>query len=357
MLTAVILAGGRGERFWPLSRKGLPKQFINLLGEGTMLQITVQRVRDLVDIDHVFVVTSAEYAPIVAEQLPELPKANILIEPEGRNTAPCIGLAAAVIEKLDPQAVMMVLPADHYINEVDKYVQVLKAATTMAAHEDALITIGIKPNRPETGYGYIQVAQPEGLYQERQAYRVEAFVEKPHYERAVEYLSSGQYLWNSGMFVWNVRAIRQAIQQFLPALDECIEALQAVYGTEQFDEVLQREYAKTEKTSIDFGVMENAQAIYVFPGDFGWDDVGAWPALNRLRPTDEHNNVVEGNVITQGTKDSIIIGGERLIAVVGVKDLVVVDTDDVLLLCDTQQAQVVKQALEQLKRRGLEQYL
>ena len=348
-VTAVIMAGGRGERFWPKSRVNYPKQFLSLTSDGdTMIQKTVKRLLPLVSMEDIFVVTNVKYAALVQEQLPELPAENILLEPCSRNTAPCIGLAAAVIRKKYGDAMMLVLPSDHLIRYEEMYVDVLRQAVAVAERDENLVTIGITPTYPETGYGYINFERDTDLGMPG-VYRVERFVEKPDLDTAKEYLASHRYLWNSGMFVWKTSSILANIQKLMPDIYEGLERIEAAVGTGSYASVLETEYHAFRSESIDFGVMEKAENIYTLPGSFGWDDVGNWLAVERINPTNEYGNYIEGDVITIGTERSTICGGKRLIAAVGIEDLIVVDTDDAVLICAKDSTQDVKKVIENLK--------
>ncbi|MBQ8687533.1 MAG: mannose-1-phosphate guanylyltransferase [Ruminococcus sp.] len=351
-ITAVIMAGGRGERFWPKSRTNLPKQFLSLTADKeTMIQKTVSRLLPMVDLADIFVVTNAQYASLVEEQLPGLPKENIILEPCGRNTAPCISLAAAVIgKKYAGEAMMLVLPSDHLIRYEDMYIDTLRKAVSVAEEGSRLVTIGITPTYPETGYGYIKFERSAGG--ESGVYQVERFVEKPDLETAKEYLASEKYLWNSGMFVWKTSTILWNLEKYMPQVYAGTRAIAAHFGTEKFDAALSECYAELPSDSIDFGVMEKAQEIYTIPGSFGWDDVGNWLAVERINETNELGNYVEGDVIAIGTERSTICGKNRLIAAVGVEDLIVVDTDDALLICAKSNTQDVKKVIETLKERN-----
>lgn len=348
-VTAVIMAGGRGERFWPKSRGNYPKQFLSLTKDGeTMIQKTVKRLLPMVAMDDVFVVTNVSYAALVKEQLPQLPEENILLEPCARNTAPCIGLAAAVIRKKYGEAMMLVLPSDHLIRYEDMYVDTLRQAVAVAEKDQNLVTIGITPTYPETGYGYINFERDTDLGMAG-VYRVERFVEKPDLETAKQYLASHRYLWNSGMFVWKASSILANLESLMPDIYAGLERIEAAVGTVEFPSVLETEYHAFRSESIDFGVMEKAENIYTLPGSFGWDDVGNWLAVERINSTNEYGNYIEGDVITIGTERSTICGGKRLIAAVGVEDLIVVDTDDAVLICAKDSTQDVKKVIENLK--------
>lgn len=346
--TAVIMAGGRGERFWPRSRTGCPKQFLSLTSDGeTMIQKTVNRLKGLVSPEDVFVVTNESYAGLVKEQLPELPEENILLEPAARNTAPCIALAAMVIKKKYGESTMLVLPSDHLIKFNQMFIDTLKTAVSAAQKGSRLVTIGITPTYPETGYGYIHFG--EGDSSEPMIYSVKRFVEKPNIELAKEYYNSGEYLWNSGMFVWKVSSIEENIRRFLPDMQEGMDRIYEAAGTEGFNAAVAEVFPKFRSESIDFGVMEKASEVCTLPGNFGWDDVGNWLALERINRTNEYGNMVQGDVISINTKNTIVCGGKKLIATVGIEDLVIVDTDDALLICAKDSTQDVKKVIENLK--------
>lgn len=347
-ITAVIMAGGKGERFWPQSRVNHPKQFLSLTPDGkTMIQKTVARLSSLVNNDDIFVVTNKNYIETLHEQLPELLEENIIAEPAARNTAPCIGLAASIIQKkYEQDTIMLVLPSDHLIKFTAMYIDTLKTAIKTAEQGERLVTIGITPTYPETGYGYINFASNEA---QNGAYEVIRFVEKPDIEKAKNYVNSGEYLWNSGMFVWKTSTILTNIKAFLPDIYEGVISISNSYGTDCFDECLSREFPKLRSESIDFGVMEKADSIYTIPGNFGWDDVGNWLALERINPTNEFGNMVKGDVISIDTKNTTVVGNKKLIATVGVESLVVVDTDDAILVCAKDSTQDVKKVIDNLK--------
>ncbi len=353
--TALIMAGGRGERFWPRSRKSLPKQFLSLTDDDrTMIRLTVDRILPLVKMEDIYIATNAAYKDLVKEQLPGIPECNILCEPIGRNTAPCIGLGLMhMLNKYD-DSVMMVLPSDSLIKDGDRYRELIKEACDIAASGDNLVTMGIKPNCPETGYGYIKFLAGE---KKGSAYKVDKFVEKPSLDLAKEYLASGEYLWNAGMFVWSLSTIRKQFEAFLPDMVKGLSEIKDAIGSPDEDRVLREVFPTLESISIDYGIMEKAGSIYTIPGDFGWDDVGSWLAVERIRSTNEDNNVLAGNVITIGTKDCIIEAQDKLIAAVGLKDIVVVDTKDATLICDKAATADIKKVLEELRNTKKEEYL
>ncbi|MDI3534982.1 MAG: mannose-phosphate guanylyltransferase [Thermosediminibacterales bacterium] len=357
MLTAVIMAGGKGERFWPKSRTKLPKQLLKLFGNETMIQQTVNRLTRILDYEDIYIVTNKDYAEAIAQQLPLLPEENIIVEPMGKNTAPCIGLAALHIERKDPEAVMIVLPSDHLIKEEEKFLKTIKAAAHIAKEGENLVTLGINPTRPETGYGYIQAGKKIKEIEGNQVFKVQRFVEKPNLQTAKKYINSGDYLWNSGMFIWKVSTILQEIKKHMPELYSGLVNLKRALGTEEEDEVLEVEYSKFNSISIDYGIMEKADSIFVIPGDFGWDDVGSWTSLERIYEKDKNGNIMKGNIVSLDTEKCIIEANGKLIATLGVKNLIVVDTEDATLICSKDKAQEIKRLLQEVKRNKLETYL
>ena len=347
-ITAVIMAGGRGERFWPKSRNSCPKQFLSLTSDGeTMIRKTVNRLRPMVEAEDIFIVTNAAYKDLVKDQLPEVSEENILAEPCARNTAPCIAFAAAVIGRKYDDAIMLVLPSDHLIGYEDIYISTLKKAVAVAEEGKNLVTIGITPTYPETGYGYINFGKEAGS-----AYEVERFVEKPDLATAKKYLASGKYLWNSGMFVWKISSIMTDLKEFMPDIYEGALRIGESFGTDKFTETLVKEFTAFTSESIDFGIMEKASNIFTIPGSFGWDDVGSWLAVERINETDDDKNYVDGDVITVDSQRTTICGGKRLVAAIGTRDIIIVDTDDVLLVCSKNNTQDVKKVIAQLKERG-----
>ena len=353
--TALIMAGGRGERFWPKSRKSLPKQFLSLTDDGrTMIQLTVERIRPLIDLEDIYISTNRAYRGLVMEQLPGIPPENILCEPVGRNTAPCIGLGAVHIAKKYEDAVMMVLPSDHLIKYNQMFLNALKDGCSIAEKGKNLVTIGITPDYPETGYGYIKFLPQQA---DGNAYAVDRFVEKPDMETAKEYLESEEYLWNSGMFIWKVSTILDNMKSMLPDLHQGLFNIAEAIGTDKQEMVLEKVFPELESVSIDYGVMEKAENIFILPGVFGWDDVGSWLAVERIPKSNESGNVVTGNIITINSKNNIIQGGKKLIAAVGLENLIIVDTEDATLICDKGSTPDIKLVLENLKICNREEYL
>ncbi|MEF9969243.1 MAG: mannose-1-phosphate guanylyltransferase [Ruthenibacterium sp.] len=355
--TAVIMAGGKGERFWPKSRANLPKQFLSLTGDGkTMIQLTVERLLNVVAMEDIFVVTNKNYRDIVQQQLPLLPADNILCEPMAKNTAPCAAYAAAVIGAKYGDAVMCIVPSDHIIKNQHLFADNLKLAARIAEKDNQLVTIGITPTYAETGYGYIKFKQDTGDEMPG-AYQVDCFVEKPDIDTARRYLDEGTYLWNSGMFVWKVSSILQNMQTFLPEIYDGAEKIKQAFGTASYEQTVYDVFSACPSVSIDYGIMEKAENIYTIPGTFAWDDVGSWLSLERINLVDGKGNFIKGNVVEIGTENSVFMSEHRLIAAVGVQNLIVVETDDVTLVCDKDNTQDVKKIVEKLRAQGATQYL
>lgn len=353
--TALIMAGGKGERFWPRSRVTLPKQFLSLTDDGkTMIQLTVERIRPLVELEDVYIATNKNYKELVKQQLPGLPEENILCEPVGRNTAPCIGLGAVHVAKKYDDAVMIVLPSDHLIKHNDIFAETFINACALAEEGENLVTVGITPNYPETGYGYIKY---DSTAKNGESYPVQRFVEKPDLETAKSYLADGSYLWNSGMFVWRVSTILDCFKKYMPSTHDGLLKIKEAVGTPQEDTVLEKEFPNLESQSVDYGIMEKAENIYTLAGNFGWDDVGSWLAVGRIKQNDENGNVVNGNVVTVNTKNCVIEGADKLIATVGLRDVVVVDTKDATLITTKENAGEIKQVLAKLRESGRNEYL
>lgn len=352
------MAGGSGERFWPYSRKEKPKQFLPVAGEGTLLQQAVRRARLLAPWSNIYIVTGSQYLGLVREQVPDLPQENLLVEPVGRDTAPCIALAASILWARDPETVMVVLPSDHIILDEMRFAEVIREAVVTAKETKGLVTIGIRPTRPETGYGYIHVG-PISWMEKGRALRVRKFTEKPDLETAMAFLASGEYLWNSGMFVWEVRVILDALERYLPKLACGMRPIAEAIGTARFEAVLAEHFPRLPKISIDYGVMEKADNVWAVPGDFGWDDLGTWTALERVAGKDADGNLVQGQAVLVDTRETIIRSDSdnKLVVTFGLKDTLVVDTPDVLLVADKKRAQDLKAVLNELRRQGLDRFL
>jgi mannose-1-phosphate guanylyltransferase len=354
---AVIMAGGKGTRFWPRSRERMPKHLLDILGERTILRDTVDRIRPIVPADRTLVVTGRSHAAEVIRQLPEIPPGNILIEPVGRNTAPCIGLAALHILSRVRDEVMLVLPSDHRIGDDAAFRRILVAAAGEANRGDPLVTVGIPPTGPETGYGYIEQGALASTFGDDRIYRVRSIREKPPREEAERYLAQGGFSWNSGMFVWKASTIMRAIERHIPDLHRGLIQIRQAIGTDREEEVVAEIYAGLKPISIDYGVMEKAEEVLVIPGSFGWSDLGSWDALWEVSEKDAQGNAVRGEFIGVDAADSLIHSPGKLVALVGVRDLLVVETEDALLVCRRGRSQEVRTVVEEIEKRGRKEYL
>jgi mannose-1-phosphate guanylyltransferase len=348
------MAGGSGTRFWPRSTQAQPKQFLKLFGERTMLQSTVDRILPVVPSDRIWIVTNDRYVDLVSEQLPGVPKANIIGEPVAKNTAPCVALAAALIREQDPSATMVVLPADHLISQPERFRSILQTAAAKAEQQETLVTIGIKPDRPETGYGYIEFDKDDGESIEgNEVKRVIQFREKPDEETAREFIDSGNFLWNSGMFIWRISTILNEFRRHQPEIYEQVEQLTPAIATDHQKKAVNAFYHGCPSISIDYGIMEHAETVYVVPGEFGWNDVGSWRAVYDLREKDEQGNVIQSEQAELEASANNLIYSEsgKVVALVGVDNLAVVETDKAILVCNLDEAQGVKQIVEALKEK------
>lgn len=352
-LHPVIMAGGSGTRFWPLSRKSRPKQFLPLASESPLISDTASRLKGLASPEDIWVVCGKVHAPQVGKLVKGIKKSHVLVEPVARNTAPAIALAAAHVYEEDMDGILVVLPSDHHIANPKGFRDTLAVAAELAG-DGSIVTVGIKPRSPETGYGYIRV----GDKLSGEARRVAAFVEKPNLETAKSYLASGDYLWNGGIFVFRADVMLKAIDEHMPQMRAGLKAIRESIGTRRYDSVLKKQFPKLASQSIDYGVMEKASNIAVVPGDFGWSDVGSFAAMPEVREQDEKGNVVSGkNALAIDCEDSIVIAKDRLIAVVGMKDVVVVDAGDALLVVPKSKSQDVRKAVDALKKLKLEKFL
>lgn len=356
MYYAVIMAGGSGTRLWPLSLKKCPKQALSLVGERTMLGHAVDRILPLFGAERIVVVTRDEHRAILAETTPELPLQSFVLEPAGRGTAPAIGLAAIHLRKKDPDAVMVVLTADHFIKDTVRFREVLFAAAKVAA-KGHLVTLGIKPSSPSTGFGYIKQGKSLVAADGLPVFSVEKFVEKPDQEKATAMVKTGDYSWNSGMFIWRVDRILEEFKRQMPEFYAQLTKVEAALGTAAYDKVIGEIWPKVAKETIDYGIMEGAKDVAVIPVDIGWTDVGSWGSLFELLSTDKNGNTVVGPHLGIDTHNSLVFGGKRLIATIGVKDLVIVDTENAVLVCPREREQEVKEIVERLGKEGMGQWL
>jgi len=359
MLHAMIMAGGGGTRFWPRSRAKRPKQFLRFAGDRTLLQGTIDRIEAQVPRERTWIITGGAHREEASRQLPDLPASQVVGEPFGRDTAACIGLGAALIAKNDPDAVMIVMPADHVIEPVREFGRAAHAAEQLALEfPRALITFGIEPTYPATGYGYIHrgavVAERSGV----QAMKVQKFREKPTAPVAEEFIGSGEYLWNSGIFVWKASTILGELKNKLPTHEAAVRRIADAWGTPQQDEVFRSEYDALKKVSIDFAVMESAKEVLVLKAPFTWDDVGSWLALERRNPQDAHGNTIQATHSGIDTTNCVIVSDpNHLIATIGVSNLLIVQDGDVTMVADRREEESVKHIVDKLKKEGLENYL
>jgi mannose-1-phosphate guanylyltransferase len=344
----VIMAGGIGSRFWPMSRTRHPKQFLDFLGTGrTLIQQTFDRFLPLCPAENIYVVTNAQYAPLVHEQLPQLQREQVLLEPDRRNTAPCIAYANHVIAKRDPAARIIVAPSDHLVMQEEVFRDRIRIALEKTASEDCLVTLGITPNRPDTGYGYIQF--DKGAPGDRpEVQRVRTFTEKPDHATAQRFLESGDFLWNSGIFIWSIASISKAFNTHLPEMAQ-------LFGHGDIPKV----YAKCESISIDYGILEKADNVYVVAGDFGWSDLGTWGSLYTQLPKDANGNTGTGKLVRvyDGVDNMVHVQDDRLVVLQGLDDFIVVSTDDALLVCRKKDEQQIKAIVQQLTAETGDRYI
>jgi mannose-1-phosphate guanylyltransferase len=354
---AVIMAGGSGTRLWPLSRDKRPKQSLELTGDRSMFQLAVERIKPLFPAEQIFVVTREEYAGMLRAQWPELDEENFILEPEGRGTAPAIGLAALHLQQKDPTGTMTVLTADHYIADPAGFRGALSAALEVA-QQNYLVTLGIQPTSPSTGYGYIEMGEPVSKSKDLPAYRVNRFVEKPNLQTAVEMVTSGRYSWNSGMFIWRIDRIMEEFTSQMPEFAAQLQELSGGLGSGSYREVITRVWPQVGKQTIDYGVMEKAASVAVIPIQVGWVDVGSWASLDLVLPLDEKGNAFTGPHVEIDTRNTLVfMSSNRLAAIVGVENLVIVDTEDALLVCPKEREQEVREVVRLLKEAGKTEYL
>jgi len=356
---AVILAGGKGERFWPLSRIGHPKQLLEITSNKTMLQETIDRVSDFIPIEKTLIVTGENLKEAILEKVKMLKEKNLVIEPEARNTCLAIGVAAVHLKKINPSATMIVLSSDHYIQTREKLKEVLKVGSEVANQGDYLITLGIVPTRAETAYGYIELADLFTSMEDIPIYRINRFKEKPNRMVAQEYYYDRKYLWNSGIFIWTVDTILKALQRHMPDLYRELDLYSGEIGTKGQEQALKSLYSKAENISIDCAVLEKAENVLTIKADLVWDDIGSWLALERIKERDRMNNVIIGKAQTLATYETTVVNdGPGVIATLGVSDLVIVRTGDIVFVAHKTKAQDIKELLNKFASdKNLEQYL
>jgi len=352
-----IMAGGIGSRFWPMSRTGYPKQFLDILNTGkTLIQHTYERYKKLVPEENIFIITSAEYIPIVKKQLPKVAEENILGEPSRKNTAPCVAYISFKLLKKDPQANLVVAPADHLVTETNEFIQTSKKALDFVNHINAFVTLGIKPTHPNTGYGYIQhettAAAPE-------IFKVKTFTEKPNTDLAKTFIASGDFLWNAGIFIWKVKNIVTAFEKYLPEMYEVFVAEKEKFNTEQEQEAIEQIYPQCTNISIDFGIMEKADNVYIIPSSFGWSDLGTWNSAWDNMDRDYLDNAVAGKnvMVIDSTRCMVHAPDNKLVLLQGLDDFIIVDTTDALLICRKDQEQEIKEYVAEVKRNKGDKYL
>ena len=349
----VIMAGGIGSRFWPLSRMKKPKQFLDIIGTGkTFLQETFERLRGVIPADNIYIVTSSDYGDFVLEQLPDIKKEQVVLEPIRCNTAPCIAYANYKIRKKCPDANIVVAPSDHIILKENEFIEVLKKGLDFVSENDCLLTLGIRPHRPETGYGYIQIEGDKKTIELNKSFRkVKTFTEKPNLKMAKLFIDSGDFFWNSGIFFWSLKAIMNAFEKYLPEIDNLFKEGENIYNTDKEYEFISKTYPRCRNISIDYGVMEKAENVYVLCSDIGWSDLGTWGSLyEKLRKNKDNNSITGKNVFTYNTKNCLInVPDGKLVVVHGLNGYILVESDDILLICEKKDEQKIKQFVNDVK--------
>lgn len=353
----VIMAGGTGTRFWPRSRMAHSKQFLTIQGKRSLIQSTVDRVSSFASGEHLYIVSKRDQQEALEQQITEIPHKNFLFEPEGKNTAPCIGLAAIHVHKRNAEGIIVVLPSDHLIGDKAKFKKTILAGVQLAREKEGLVTIGIKPDRPATGYGYIQKDHHVETAAKIPAYHVKTFAEKPNEATARRFLDSGDFLWNSGMFIFRVSTFLKAMEEHLPDTYDSLLDVKRAIGKSNYDAVLQKAYRQIRSISIDYGIMEKAKNVFLLEGDFGWSDLGSWEQVHRISHKDEDANVLSGPVVVYDVKNSYVHAEKGVVALSGVEDLVVVQEGDALLICKRDKSEDVKQLVDRLKKKKYQQYL
>jgi mannose-1-phosphate guanylyltransferase len=355
------MAGGIGSRFWPLSRVDKPKQFLDILGIGkTLLQQTYERFVKIIPPENIYIVSNQEYGPLIKDQVPDLPKENILLEPFRRNTAPCIAYAAYRLKAKDPEANMVVAPSDHLILKEDKFLEVVKEGLNFIHSHNALLTLGIKPSRPETGYGYIQSERTKEIKISQSVFkRVKTFTEKPDYELAKIFYESGDFFWNAGIFFWSLDTITESMEKYLPDIYSSFEEGIGIYGTSGEADFIENTYSGCKNISIDYGIMEKADNVYVMTSDIGWSDLGTWGSLYDQKVKDENENAIVGeSVFLYDVKNSVVIDKEdKIVVIQGLDNYIVVESDDVLLICRKEEEQRIKLFVHDVRIKKGEKYI
>ncbi len=353
----LIMAGGSGTRFWPRSRVTKPKQYLKMFGDESLLQSTLERFKTFTEPENIYIVSSQTQAGALESQASELPKKNLIYEPVGKNTLPCIGLAAMFAEKDNPDGIMVVSPSDHLINEHGLFRDAIQAAAKIADEKDGIVTIGITPDYPATGYGYVKTAEDITGNEKIKQFKVERFVEKPDLENAKTYLEQGGYFWNSGLFIFKVSVFLNAVKEFAPDLFKDLRRIQQDIGKPAFPQTLDTIYRAVESISVDYGIMEHAKNIYLVEGIFDWNDLGSWESVYQEEEKDENGNAARGETIFLDAKNSYVYSENEIVALVGLDDVVVVRDGNATLVCKRDKVQDVKKIVEQLKSENKNKYL
>ena len=351
---AVIMAGGIGSRFWPMSKSSFPKQFLDILGTGeTLIQQTFNRLERICPPENILIVTNTNYKNLCLEQLPNVVESNILCEPAMRNTAPCVAYAAFKIQSMNEDANMIIAASDHIILKEDEFVRVTNDCLDIVAKNDVLLTLGITPSRPDTGYGYIQFSE-DNLSGSKKARKVKTFTEKPNQELALNFLDSGDFLWNSGMFIWSAKSITLAYRKHLRDMYEVFDEGKQFYNTINEKEFIDRIFPACKNISIDYGIMEKSENVYVYPADFGWSDLGTWGSLYSHLELDEYKNTIQGNnVMMYDSSDNLVkVSDDKLVVLQGLQGYIVVENEGTILVCKKEDEQKIKQFVADLKQKG-----
>lgn len=351
------MAGGSGTRFWPRSKTAKPKQYLNIFGDDSLLQSTIKRFSTFTEAENIYIVSGKSQATVLEEQTPMLPENNLIYEPVGKNTLPCIGLAAMFAEKENADGIMVVSPSDHLIENDELFKDTVLAAAKIADEKDGIVTIGITPTYPATGYGYVQTAENITGSEKINQFKVERFVEKPNESTATEYLKQGGFYWNSGLFVFKISVFLDAVKKFAPELYADLRKIQTDLGNPSFEQTLDTIYRSVESISVDYGIMEHAKNIYLVEGNFHWNDLGSWESVYLADEKDENGNAGSGESIFLDTKNSYVYSEKGLVAVVGLEDVIVVQDGDTTLVCKRENAEDIKKIVDQLKSENKNQYL
>jgi len=353
----LIMAGGSGTRFWPRSRVKKPKQYLSLFGDQSLIQESIKRFAGFIPEESIYIVSAKSQKEVLEEQTIKLPKENLIFEPVGKNTLPAIGLAALFIAKRDPDGILIVSPSDHLIQNDELFRQTIESAVQIANEKDGIVTIGITPKYPATGYGYVQTAEEVKIGQAIKSYAVNKFVEKPNLEVATSYLKSGGFYWNSGIFVFKVSVFLESVQKYAPELYADLLRINDCIGTEGYEKALDRIYNEVKSISIDYGILEKAKNVFLVQGDFVWNDLGSWEEVYKYDKKDENQNAHTGEVILLDTKKSYVYAPDSLVAVVGLEGVIVVQEGNTILVCKRDRAEDIKAVVGEINKRKLDQYL